>query len=262
MDQNQIYDDEEDVSISPADGEQKAKPTWIKKISILLISIAGGLVLWTIIWTTTNSYSMPKWLCIAITIAAYSLILYLIYKGINYVAPEKKADRPTEVLIAICVLCILFQLVNSYLREDYFTQSGQSTTYIDPSTGEKWYGKHPETNPRTGIKLVLVTPEMLAKANQQIPKSGFDVIPGTGHYVYEVAKNEETNWKAVPKHLYWSLSSAKQNGDWDLIPFTGKVVTYQKDQDQLVDLTGLDNTFKIKNKGDDMVFDLIVKPRT
>jgi len=157
-------------------------------------------------------------------------------------------------------LCILFQLVNSYLREDYFTQSGQSTTYIDPSTGEKWYGKHPETNPRTGIKLVLVTPEMLAKANQQIPKSGFDVIPA-GHYVYEVAKNEETNWKAVPKHLYWSLS-AKQNGDWDLIPFTGKVVTYQKDQDQLVDLTGLDNTFKIKNKGDDMVFDLIVKPRT
>jgi len=88
MDQNQIYDDEEDVSISPAtDGEQRAEPTWIKKISILLISIAGGLVLWTIIWTTTNSYSMPKWLCIAITIAAYSLILYLIYKGINYVAP-------------------------------------------------------------------------------------------------------------------------------------------------------------------------------
>jgi len=170
MDQNQIYDDEEYVGIFPAtDGEQKTEPTWIKKISILLISIVGGLVLWTIIWTTTNSYSMPKWLCIAITIAAYSLILYLIYKGINYVAPEKKGDYPTEVLIAICTLCILFQLVNSYLREDYFTPNGQSTTYIDPSTGEKWYGEHPEANPRTGIKLVLATPEMLAKATSKPP---------------------------------------------------------------------------------------------
>ena len=180
---------------------QRAESTWVKKIIILIVSVAGGLALWSVIWTMTNSYSMPKWLCIAITIAAYSLILYLVYKGINYVKPEKKGDYPAEALIAICVLCILFQLVNNYLREDNFTPTGQPRVFVDPTTNEKWYGEHPEANPRTGVKLVLATPEMLAKAEKPIvcaPQSSGRIfsfpVPAKGIYTIdgiEIKKGQE-----------------------------------------------------------------------
>ena len=241
--------------------------TWPRNITLSAISLLSaflsGLTLAKIGSVVIVHYALNPIIGSAIYLIA--VILYMIAAGlaIGQVMETKNKKWTYSIIVIVFACLVIVGTVNIYRNDNYDPKTGKSIVYITPSTGKLWRNKPVGFNfdPANGEKLVLVTPEMLAKANQQIPKSGFDVIPGTGYYVYEVAKNEETNWKVVPKHLYWSLS-AKQNGDWDLIPFTGKVVTYQKDQDQLVDLTGLDNTFKIKNKGDDMVFDLIVKPRT
>jgi len=109
-------------------------------------------------------------------------------------------------------LCILFQLVNSYLREDYFTPNGQSTTYIDPSTGEKWYGEHPKTNPRTGIKLVLATPEMLAMATSKPPVTTPTATPASGR-TFTIALK--------PKEKY-EVDKVRQGQQWSFPTFTGQ----------------------------------------
>lgn len=90
-------------------------------------------------------------------------------------------------------------------------------------------------------------------------KPKFETLP-PGIHLIRVAPREETNWKVIPKDLYWSLSARSNGGDWQLKPFNGHSVQYKNGQSQLTDITGLGNTIRITNDGDkELEFDLVVK---
>jgi len=101
---------------------------------------------------------------------------------------------------------------------------------------------------------------IIAPTSSASTKPKFEAMPAGTHLI-RVAPKEETNWKVIPKDLYWSLSARNDGGNWQLKPFNGHSVQYKTGQSQLADITGLGNTIKLVNDGDkELEFDLVVKP--
>lgn len=113
---------------------------------------------------------------------------------------------------------------------------------------------------KSGLEPTLA-PKPAPTSSSASAKPKFEAMP-TGTHLIRVAPKEETNWKVIPKDLYWSLSARNDGGDWQLKPFDGHSVQYKKGQSQLTDITGLGNTIKLINDGgEELEFDLVVKSR-
>lgn len=112
---------------------------------------------------------------------------------------------------------------------------------------------------------ILYVPARLTKLVQKLaPPHGPAAdkhlrVYGAGEHRFFLSQSEETGWIKIPQCMYWELSSTKK-GEFDLIKYGGKVISYSKEQQQYVDFPEQDILFKIHAK-EDLGFILRVRPK-
>ncbi len=83
---------------------------------------------------------------------------------------------------------------------------------------------------------------------------GFETMPVGVHH-FTVQKDTSTDWIKIPDNAYWDLFPVK-DGNWKLINFQGKVVTYQEGEKKYADFPNQIYIFKIQT---DEKMDFILK---
>lgn len=80
-----------------------------------------------------------------------------------------------------------------------------------------------------------------------------------GQYHINLKEGEESGWIKIPPDMRWTLSTTMK-GDYDLIPYGGKIITYSKKTDQYVTFPSQDMLFKLYAK-ETLGFILRVSPK-
>lgn len=112
---------------------------------------------------------------------------------------------------------------------------------------------------------IIYVPARLTKLVQKVappPGPATDKhlrVYGEGEHRFFLSQSEETGWIKIPQCMYWELSSTKK-GEFDLIKYGGKVISYSKEQEQYIDFPEQDILFKIHAK-EHLGFILRVRPK-